>query len=125
MDDHFAYASGRIRSADGLRELLAATFDGLELLERAATALAESGDGLAYRAAVEEASDAWWALAGAPALRPSTGDAGRHLADTLSRFTLLLSQALVTATSRSADPADRVACLQAAQHVGRVHAALA
>ncbi|MFG1999276.1 hypothetical protein ACGFNU_09035 [Spirillospora sp. NPDC048911] len=119
MQDHIAYAADRIRSARDLPALLAAAFAGLELVERAASALADRSP--AYATALTEASDAWWALTDAPSLR-SLEDA--EPGTSVATFSLLVTQALVAATARAVDPADRIACLQAARHAGRVHDAL-
>ncbi|MFC4906183.1 hypothetical protein [Actinomadura gamaensis] len=133
MHDHIAYAAGRLGAADSLPSLLAAAIDGLELVERAATALTDPSRGPVrpgLAAALAEATQAWWALSAAPSVRsPETGcpkrsGGVRETVDALSRFSLQLTEALVSATSRTLDPADRVACLQAARHLARVHAVL-
>jgi hypothetical protein len=117
MNDHIAYASDRIRAACDLPTLMAAAFAGVELMERCATALAEDHPYLTP--ALTEASDAWWALSTAPSLKLRSPEPTQA-----ATFSLLVTQALVAATSRALDPADRVACLQAARHAGRVHDAL-
>ena len=119
MQEHFAYAAGRIRSACDLPSLLAAAFAGLELVERATSALSDRSP--AHATALNEASNAWWALSRAPSLRRLEE---AEPTESVATFSLLVTQALVVATSRAVDPADRVACLQAARHAGRVHDAL-
>jgi len=117
MNDHITYATDRIRSACDLPTLMAATFAGVELMERCATALA--ADHPSYTPALTEASDAWWALSAAPSLKMYSPEPTQA-----ATFSLLVTQALVAATSRALNPADRVACLEAARHAGRVHDAL-
>ncbi|WP_067481619.1 hypothetical protein [Actinomadura hibisca] len=118
MDDYIAYATDRLNTATSTPELLAAAFDGLELVERAATALTARTP--RYTTALSEASEAWWALSMAPSLN---GPADART-EALATFALTLAQSLVAATARITDPGDRVACLQAARHLGRVHSAL-
>ncbi|MQY03116.1 hypothetical protein [Actinomadura macrotermitis] len=131
MLDHIAYSTGRLDGAASLPALLTAVFDGLELVERAATALAgPDADGArpGCAGALAEAGRARRALSGAPALRSAvhagSGAERQELAEALGRFSMTLTEALVTATAWTTEPADRVACLRAALHLGRVAGAL-
>ncbi|RFU37913.1 hypothetical protein DZF91_30450 [Actinomadura logoneensis] len=133
MHDHITYAAGRLGTAGSLPDLLAAAFDGLELVERAATVLADPSRGPVrpgLDTALSEASQACWALATAPTVQ--SAEAGppartlgiRETVETLSRFCLQLTEALVAATAHTLDPADRIACLRAARHIARAHVVL-
>lgn len=133
MHDHIAYAADRLGAADTLPGLLAAAIDGLELVERAATALADPSHGPVrpgLDTALAEAGRAWWALAVAPTVQssddgdPYDGDGAPETVDALSRFCLQLTEALVSATAHTLDPADRIACLRAARHIARAHVVL-
>ncbi|MFC5186189.1 hypothetical protein [Actinomadura harenae] len=133
MHDHIAYAAGRLRAAETLPGLLAAAIQGLELVERAATALADPSHGPVrpgLDAALTEAGRAWSALSAAPTVQapdagcPQEGRGTRETVDALRRFCLQLTSALVAATAHTLDPADRIACLKAARHIARVHIVL-
>ncbi|MVZ99065.1 hypothetical protein F8568_001410 [Actinomadura sp. LD22] len=104
----------------------------MELIERATTVLPDLDDEpnhLDHETATTAAIDAWWALSQAPTLAwpsaaPMTTDQTRELAEAIADFVLVVTQAILNAASKSTDPGDRVACLQAAHHAGRLHAAL-
>ncbi|MEV5569065.1 hypothetical protein AB0L06_03390 [Spirillospora sp. NPDC052269] len=133
MHDQIAYAAGRLSSATTLPGLLTAAIQGLELVERTTTALADPSRGPVrpgLSTALSEASQAWWALSAAPTVRtpgadrPRQGTGSGATVDALRRFCLQLTSALVAATAHTLDPADRIACLKAARHIARVHVVL-
>ncbi|MGI5325070.1 hypothetical protein [Actinomadura nitritigenes] len=132
LKHQFQHLTRQIKAADSVPALLASAFFGLDLIERATTALPDTGNDPIrpdYEAAAIEATDAWWALTQAPTLdwpitKPITADEARYLADTIAAFVLVVTEAMLTAASKSPDPADRMACLRAAHHAGRLHSAL-
>ncbi|HEU5023614.1 MAG TPA: hypothetical protein VFV01_01710 [Spirillospora sp.] len=132
LKHQFQYLTRQIKAADSVPTLLTSAFIGLDLIERAVTALPDAGGDPTrpdYEAAAIEATDAGWALTQAPTLawpiaRPITVDEARHLADTIAAFVLVVAEAMLTAASKSPDPGDRMACLRAAHHAGRLHSAL-
>jgi hypothetical protein len=133
VDNPFTQVAWQIRAADQLPALLAAAFVGLELADLTTEALAEQDpdEGFpAYLTARVEAAEARDALSRAPSLTwPAVrAPQGRITVDdivgSLATLAMLLAQALVTAAERSSDPADRIACLDAALHAGRLHEAL-
>ncbi|MFA1551740.1 hypothetical protein [Actinomadura chokoriensis] len=124
----FDYASQQIKTADSLPALLAAAFMGLELIERTTTVLAQSAQEDAHQTALAEAIDAWWALAEAPSLawpEGSMSDADvQEFTEAISALVMVVAEAILNVASKTTEPADRVACLRAAHHVGNVHAAM-
>ncbi|MFF0523494.1 hypothetical protein ACFYTC_32745 [Actinomadura nitritigenes] len=110
----------------------------MDLVERAITVLPDididigtdtDQAGPGNETALIEATDAWWALSEAPTLAWPTSaamntDDVRQLAEAIAGFVLVLAEAMLNVASKSSDPGDRVACLRAAHHVGRLHAAL-
>ncbi|MEU5885190.1 hypothetical protein [Spirillospora sp. NPDC047279] len=133
MQEHIDYVAKQIQSADRIPALMTAAFIGLELIERAATLLTELAPADAYPAyseALAEATDAWWALSEAPSVAwprgPHRSEPAeyREFTDKLTKLVLVVAEALLNAASKTTDPADRVACMKAAQHIGRVHTAL-
>ncbi|GAA1875143.1 hypothetical protein [Actinomadura bangladeshensis] len=128
MKHFFDYATRQIKAADSLPALLAAAFMGLELIERAATVLAQSTSEDAYQAALGEASDAWWALAEAPSLAwpqsPMPDSDAHEFAAAVTSLVMVVAEAILNVASKTTEPADRVACLRAVHHAGNVAAAL-
>ncbi|WP_021593514.1 hypothetical protein [Actinomadura welshii] len=124
----FDYATRQIKTADSLPALLAAAFMGMELIERAATVLAQSAPEDAYQTALAEATDAWWALAEAPTLswpeRSMPDTDVQELATSIAALVMVVAEAILNVASKTTEPADRVACLRAAHHAGNVHAAM-
>ncbi|TDC73851.1 hypothetical protein [Actinomadura sp. 7K507] len=128
MKHFFDYATRQIKAADTAPALLTSAFVGLDLIERATTVLTQTAPKDAHQTALAEATDAWWALAEAPTLgwpeRSMTDTDIRLLADAVAAFVMAVAEAILTAASKTTDPADRVACLTAAHHAGHIHAAL-
>ena len=133
MNNPFAQVAHQIEQADQLPVLLAAALVGLELADLTTEALTElcaHDEVPGYLTAQAEVAEARDALVRAPSLdwpettlthTPVTTD---DVAASIAAMALVLSRALVTAAERSTDPADRIACLQAALHTGRLHEAL-
>jgi hypothetical protein len=104
----------------------------VDLIERTTTLLPDIGNDqtrLDSETATSAAIDAWWALSQAPTLAwpgaaPMTTGETQELAEAIADFVLVVTEAILNVASKSADPGDRVACLQATHHVGRLHAAL-
>ncbi|URM97362.1 hypothetical protein LUW76_25085 [Actinomadura madurae] len=100
----------------------------MELIERAATVLAQSAPEDAYQTALAEATDAWWALAEAPTLawpeRSMPDTDVQELATSIAALVMVVAEAILNVASKTTEPADRVACLRAANHAGNVHAAM-
>lgn len=127
----FDHITRQIKAADTIPGLIASAFIGLDLIERATTVIAQDAPEEvhgAYQTALAEATDAWWALTDAPSLAwPNSfrNDTDvRQLSQSISALVLVVAEAILTAASKTTDPADRVACLRAAHHAGHVHAAL-
>jgi hypothetical protein len=124
----FDYATRQIKAADSPPALLAAAFMGLELIERAATVLAQTAPGSAYQTTLGEASDAWWALAEAPSLAwpqhamPDTNIT--EFAEAITSLVMVVAEAILNVAATTTQPADRVACLRAVRHAGNIAAAL-
>ncbi|GAA0284461.1 hypothetical protein GCM10009527_095680 [Actinomadura nitritigenes] len=104
----------------------------MDLIERTTTPLHAIGNDqtrLNSETATIAAIEAWWALSQAPTLAwpgaaPMSADETRELAEAIADVVLVVTEAILNVASKSADPGDRVACLQAAHHAGRLHAAL-
>lgn len=127
MDDHIRFVTSQIQSADTLSALLTAAFYGLETVERATALLAEiAPEHLRTDCddALAAAISAWWALSGAPTWSDPGESPLTELAAQVSSLVLLVSETLLKAANKAATPADRIACLSAVHHAGRVHAAL-
>ncbi|MEU5992826.1 hypothetical protein ABZ806_27985 [Spirillospora sp. NPDC047418] len=124
----FDYATRQIKTADSLPALLAAAFMGLDLIERAATVLAQAVPEDAYRTALADVSDAWWALAEAPSLawpdRSMPDTEIPEFTEAIAALVMAVAEALLNVASKTTKPADRVACLRAVHHAGNVAAAL-
>jgi hypothetical protein len=129
----FDHVTEQLHRADQLPMLLAAAYVGLELADLTTQALTEQNhtDGFsAYVTAQFEAAEARDALSRAPSLtRPNTPPpAGRttspDIAASVAALAMVLAQILTAAAERSTDVADKLACLNAALHVGRLHEAL-
>ncbi|QKG20095.1 hypothetical protein [Actinomadura verrucosospora] len=126
------YLTHQIKAADSIPALLTTAFIGLGLIERATTVLPDLDTDQThadYETAISAAIDAWWALSQAPTLAwptstPTTADQAQELADAIAGFVLVVTEAILNAASKSPDPGDRMACLQAAHHAGRLHSAL-
>jgi hypothetical protein len=132
-DNTFDNVTDQLHRADQLPILLAAAYVGLELAELTTQALTEQNHTEsfpAYATAQFEAAEARDALSRAPSLtRPNQPpQAGRatstDIAASVAALAMLLAQALTAAAERSTDVADKLACLDAALHVGRLHEAL-
>ncbi|WP_165975565.1 hypothetical protein [Actinomadura rubrisoli] len=50
--------------------------------------------------------------------------AAHQLAESIAALVMIVAEAVLNAASKTTDPADRVACLKAVHHAGRLHAAL-
>lgn len=124
----------RLGKAGGkLPILLAAAYTGLELATSTTNALTDTcpdNEVPAYLTALNEAAQARDALAQAPSLvpidraLPEPPTTGQDVADQVAAMAMALAQALVAAAEHSTDQADKIACLQAALHTGRLHEAL-
>ncbi|MDL4770732.1 hypothetical protein [Actinomadura xylanilytica] len=133
MNDHIAYVTRQLQTADSLPAMITATLVGLELIERAIlllTQIAPDESYPAYATALAEATDAWWAFSQAPSVSypdgadPPAGDDHREFARRVDELVTAVTRALLGTVNKVTDPADRIACLAAAQHVGHVHTAL-
>jgi hypothetical protein len=132
LKHQFQHLARQIQAADSIPARLSFAFIGLELVERATTVLPALGDDharLDFETATIAAIDAWWALSQAPTLAwpsaaPMTTGETQELAEAIAGFVLVVTEAILNVASKSAEPGDRVACLQAAHHAGRLHAAL-
>lgn len=133
MKEHLSHVTRQLQQAQARPALIATAYIGLDLISRAACALAEvcpEPDVPAYQAAILEADEAAIALATAPSLtwpeRDYLNDLPHHqeFAAQLLTLTLATHQALRLAAHKSPNPADRLACLQAALHAARAHQAL-
>ena len=132
LNQQFQYLTRQIKGAGSIPALLTAAFIGLDLIERAVTVLPDINSDQVRpgkETALIEATDAWWALSEAPTLAwpASTAvntDDARQLAEAVAGFVLVVTEAMLNVASKSSDPGDRVACLRAAHHAGRLHAAL-
>lgn len=140
LNHQFQYLTRQIKAADSVPTLLTSAFTGLNLIERIVTVLPnpdtapgtdsdveQSGPG--YETALIEASDAWWALSEAPTLAwpgatTMIADDLHQLVEAIAAFVLVVTEAMLNAASKSSASGDRVACLQAAHHAGRLYAAL-
>jgi hypothetical protein len=80
--------------------------------------------------ALTEAAQARDALAQAPSLTPPghpfipASRTSAEVTDSIATMALALTQVLVAAAENSANESDKVACLAAALHTGRLHEAL-
>ncbi|MFD0852796.1 hypothetical protein ACFQ07_11200, partial [Actinomadura adrarensis] len=104
-----------------LLELLTAALDDLAHAERVITALADqTPDGfIAWGIAETEAAQARQSLIQAPSLKTATTSAvtdSTPTADALHDLAAKTSRDLVRAAELATDPADQMACLQAALH---------
>ncbi|WP_433234819.1 hypothetical protein [Actinomadura nitritigenes] len=132
LNHQFEYLARQIKAADSIPGLLTAAFIGLDLIERAITVLPDIHPDQAApsnETALIEVTDAWWALSEAPTLAwpastTMTAEDARQVAEAIAGFVLVVAEAMLNVASKSSDPGDRVACLRAAHHVGRLHAAL-
>jgi hypothetical protein len=126
------YLTRQIKTADSIPALLTSAFVGLDLIERATAVLPDIDDDQTRRGfetAAIAATDAWWALSEAPTLAwpgstPMATTEIQELTAAIASFVLVVTEAILNAASKSTDPGDRVACLRAAHHAGRLHAAL-
>jgi hypothetical protein len=124
------YLTRQIKAADSIPALLTSALVGLDVIERVTYVLTDTDHTDAgYETAFLEAAEAWWVLSEAPTLswpgsEPMTTGETRELAEALAGFVLVVTEAMLTIASRSADPGDRVACLRAAHHAGLVYSAL-
>ncbi|MEV3924600.1 hypothetical protein [Actinomadura coerulea] len=110
-------------------ELLNSALNDLAHAERVITAYAaQSPDGfITWGMAEGEAVQAHQALRQAPSLRaklPADHTGQNATADALFDLARKTSQSLVRAAELASDPDDKVACLQAALHAGRLRDAL-
>jgi hypothetical protein len=48
----------------------------------------------------------------------------QQLATSIAALVMVVAEALLNVASKTTEPADRVACLQAARHAGHVHSLL-
>lgn len=132
LKHQFQYLTRQIKTADSIPALLTTAFIGVDLIERTTTLLPDIGNDQARldsETATIAAIDAWWALSQAPTLAwpsaaPMTTGETQELAEAIAGFVLVVTEAILNVASKSSDPGDRVACLQAAHHVGRLHSAL-
>lgn len=110
-------------------EILNSALNDLAHAERVITSYAsQDPDGfIAWGMAEGEAIQAHQALRQAPSLRatvPANYDAVNATAGALFELSRKISQSLVRAAELASDPDDKMACLQAALHAGRLHDAL-
>ncbi|MVZ99063.1 hypothetical protein F8568_001400 [Actinomadura sp. LD22] len=110
-------------------ELLATALNDLAHAERVITAFAaQQPDGyIAWGMAEGEATQAHRALRQAPSLQtaaPADQDTADATADALFELAGKVSQSLVRAAELASHPDDKMACLQAALHAGRLREAL-
>lgn len=110
-------------------EILTTALNDLAHAERVITSYAaQQPDGfIAWGMAEGEAVQAHQALRQAPALRatpPTDHTEANATADALFTLASKASQSLVRAAELAADPDDKMACLQAALHAGRLRDAL-
>ncbi|QKG20098.1 hypothetical protein [Actinomadura verrucosospora] len=110
-------------------ELLNTALNDLAHAERVITAFAaQEPDGfIAWGMAEGEATQAHRALRQAPSLQaaaPADHDTSNATADALFELAGKVCQSLVRAAELAADPDDKMACLQAALHAGRLREAL-
>ncbi|GAA0965417.1 hypothetical protein [Actinocorallia libanotica] len=133
MKEHLDHITRQLQQAQARPTLIATAYIGLDLVSRAASALAElcpEPDVPAYQSAILEADEAAVALATAPSLtwpeRDYLAALPHHeeFAAQLITLTLAVHQALLLAARKSPHPADRLACLEAALHTARAHQAL-
>ncbi|MBT2207729.1 hypothetical protein [Actinomadura sp. NEAU-AAG7] len=108
-----------------LTEILNSTLNDLAHTERVITAhAAQDPDGfITWGMAEGEAIQAHQALRQAPSLRatlPTDYDGVNAIADALFELASKISQNLVRAAELAGDPDDKMACLQAALHAGRL-----
>ncbi|MGI5325068.1 hypothetical protein [Actinomadura nitritigenes] len=110
-------------------ELLNTALNDLAHAERVITAFAaQEPDGfIAWGMAEGEATQAHRALRRAPSLQATAStdyDTANATADALFDLASKVSQSLVRAAELAGDPDDKMACLQAALHAGRLREAL-
>ncbi|MFA1538031.1 hypothetical protein [Actinomadura monticuli] len=110
-------------------EILTTALNDLAHAERVITSYAaQQPDGfIAWGMAEGEAVQAHQALRQAPALHaapPTDHTEANATADTLFNLATKAAQSLVRAAELAADPDDKMACLQAALHAGRLRDAL-
>jgi hypothetical protein len=129
----FDNVTEQLQRADQLPLLLAAAYVGLELADLTTQALTEQNqtDGFAaYATAQFEAAEARDALSRAPSLTrpnvtpPAVRTTSPDIAASVAALAMVLAQTLTAVAERSTDMADKLACLDAALHVGRLHEAL-
>ncbi|MFI0351007.1 hypothetical protein [Actinomadura sp. 9N407] len=133
MQAQFDYVIRQIEAANTIPSLMASALIGLDLIERATTLLAQIAPEESFpacQAAIAEASDARNALAEAPALAWRKGSEGsapanvHEFTEAITTLILVAAENALNAASKTTEPADRVACLQAVQHLGRLYSAL-
>jgi len=133
VNEHLDHITRQLQQATARPTLIATAYIGLDLISRAASALADlcpEPDVPAYQSATLEADEAALALATAPSLTWPERDYLATLPDheefaaQLITLTLAVHQALIQAARQSPNPADRLACLEAALHTARAHQAL-
>ncbi|KAB2388684.1 hypothetical protein [Actinomadura montaniterrae] len=110
-------------------ELLNTALNDLAHAERVITAFAaqEPYGFIAWGMAEGEATQAHRALRQAPSLQaaaPTDLDTANATADALFELASKVSKSLVRAAELASDPDDKMACLQAALHAGRLREAL-
>jgi hypothetical protein len=110
-------------------ELLTTSLNDLARAERVITAFAaQEPDGfIAWGMAEGEATQAHRALRQAPSLQaaaPADYDTANATTDALFELASKVSTSLVRAAELAGDPDDKMACLQAALHAGRLREAL-
>ncbi len=110
-------------------EILNQALNDLAHAERVISSFADQGTNgfITWGMAEGEATQAHQALRRAPSLRsaaPSDHTAASATADALFALAKKVSQDLVRASELASDPDDKLACLQAALHAGRLREAL-
>jgi hypothetical protein len=130
MKHQFDYVTCQIQAANTMPALMASALAGLELVERATKLLATITPGkphLPYQNAMAEAAKARDALAGAPSLAGPRNPAllsAPAFTRSITELVLVIAEAVLNAACKATEPADRVACLKATQHAGRLYSAL-
>ena len=124
MTDHNDTRSHEDIKATWLSEILTETLDDLAHAKRVLSAFADqTRDGfIAWGMAEGEAIQAYQCLLRAPSLKadpPPVADSSATR-DALHELAAKASRNLVRAAELAGDPADKMACLQAALHAGRL-----
>ena len=133
MRDHISTLTWHCHTADTVPGLLSAALSALGALEEATAVLVEAAPAAArtsYQCASDEAAGAHGALASAPLLAWPTAadllphDRHREFASASAGLASSTMAALLRAAGKGIDQDDLIACMQAAEQAGYVHALL-